>query len=223
MRRGGEIDAEVGAPEAVDGLLRIPDHVEEVRARLQKHALRDGPLALVGVLELVDERRVEASAQGLSKRLRSLVVLGAQAHGEAGDHLVVGHHAPRCQLALVGDPGGGSEIRQGPSLREAAERLEDALEPVERGLLERLAARSLVELVVPSRPDLEERLLQVSRCSRSPSRLQPSPQLGPGAGVVGRDAGEQEPDGLGCAHRGAERDVGRFRLGRIHPRECFVP
>ncbi len=60
--RGLQVREKVGPPEPVNGLLGVAD--EEQGPALGKDAFEDGVLHGVGVLELVDEGRLVAAADG---------------------------------------------------------------------------------------------------------------------------------------------------------------
>ena len=100
MVLGGQVRGDIAAPEAVDGLLRISDqeqggHVADRTdgVGIAEHAGEDLPLALVRVLELVDQCDPVLRAQPGHQRQR--VRTASQGVGDAVDQVVVGLHAAR--------------------------------------------------------------------------------------------------------------------------------
>ena len=83
-----KIGVDVSAPESVDGLFGVADHVEEVVAALRKAFVEDAVLDLVGVLKFVHENRLIP----FPDQFRQTVVL-LKRFVQAADHVVERHHA----------------------------------------------------------------------------------------------------------------------------------
>jgi hypothetical protein len=126
--RGPQVGVDVGAAEAVDGLLGVADQVQPGRLEPigwgqvgAEHRVEDPPLDRVGVLELVDQRHVVAVTQGRADRLsgRGVPLEGAVELDEqiAERHRPPGPFAPgEVRGRVGGEPGehvGDDPVRGG--------------------------------------------------------------------------------------------------------------
>ncbi len=90
MPRGLHVGKEVGPPEAVDGLLGVPDQKQDGSA-LPEDILEDGILNRVRVLEFIDEGGLVASPD----RLRKLIPPGLlQGMAQPGQEVIEGLDVP---------------------------------------------------------------------------------------------------------------------------------
>ena len=73
-----DVGLDITAAKSIDGLLRITHHHQGgAGVRLAEESLEDPPLDRVGVLELVDQRHLVATAKGLDGRRRARAGQGA--------------------------------------------------------------------------------------------------------------------------------------------------
>ena len=143
VARGAQVGEQIRAPERVDGLLGVPDD-EERRRRIRVDPVQDLVLHRVRVLELVDQRRGVARAEGGREPLPTGAAQGAE---ELEEQIIEGDDARA-------PPGGG---QRGARMRDEAllegehprlERLTGAvmgadqrLEELEAGVMRRRVAR----------------------------------------------------------------------------------
>ena len=90
IRDGIQVGEDVGSPEAVDGLLRVPDKKHRQLAG-GLDLLEDPVLHRVSVLEFIDQRRMVMAADGLSQARPAIALQGLV---EIPENIVKPHQAP---------------------------------------------------------------------------------------------------------------------------------